>query len=309
MKFYILSQKMRNYRKLFPAQESKKEDEWLLAKDVAVGGIKMYYIYQSIDQFLVDQEKHRKHYYEILNGKMRVFLDIDIPKTTTSYSQVESFLQELSDKILYMYKGTKINIYTTPSTTHYSYHIILPDIVVDSIFYVQNAVRQLKKLNNPLSQFIDDRVYKSNQLFRMLGSSKIEQQIKVPYGDTTDILQDSLVQPIYLTIPLSKKNAINIISRIQYIDSYLYNLLDTLDLHPDWFAFYMNPDPKPTNITSKIFWKQLLSAAVKVQNYSLVENILMKQLPLLSQEEKIPLRRFLSDSRVPDTYINLIPAD
>lgn len=300
---------MRNYRKLLPAQQSVQEEEWLLAKDVAIGGIKMYYIYQSIDQFLTDQEKHRKHYYEVLNGKVRIYLDLDISKSDTSESEVENFLYELSERIHILYPMTKINIYTTPSETHYSYHLILPEIVVDSSLQAQRIVRQIRQLNHPLSKFIDDKVYKTNQLFRMLGSSKIGQQIKIPYGDTSDILQDSLVQPIYLKTSLSKKNAIDIISRIQYIDSYLYNLLDFLGLHPDWFAFYMNSDPIPTNITSKIFWKQLLSAAVKVQNYTLLQNILIKQLPLLSQEEVILLRRFLSNSKVPNTYINLIPAD
>ena len=144
--------------------------------------------------------------------------------------------------------------------------MIVPHVIFQTTLDAQKEVQRIVGLiQNPLRRFIDLKVYKSNQLFRMLGSSKIGESVKEPYeGTPNKYLQDSLVQPIYLVVNLDKSNVIDIVSRLQYIDEYLYNLLETRGLHPNWFAHYMNQGSYETTGIYPTFWKQLITAAIKV---------------------------------------------
>lgn len=57
------------------AQQTLKEGEFLVAKDVAASGIKHFYIFDSIEEFLREQENHHKHYYErMLEAHLSEFL-------------------------------------------------------------------------------------------------------------------------------------------------------------------------------------------------------------------------------------------
>lgn len=208
---------MRSYRKLAPAQESLKEGEFLVAKDVAEGGIKIYQIFESIDEFLEYQELHRKHFYEIINGKQRVYFDIDIPVDNTdniTIQDIEKFITRFKVYIRFYLGTDKINIYTSlPVENRYSYHFVVLDKYVNSntenkklaITIVNSYTDKMSKTKSynesidGLIKYVDLSLYKSNQLLRLLGSTKIgSKSIKVPYSiiehkEEKDIFKDSLI--------------------------------------------------------------------------------------------------------------------
>lgn len=52
---------MRSYKRLIEAQQSLKDGEFLVGKDIASGGIKRYYVFSSLEEFEREQWNHRMH--------------------------------------------------------------------------------------------------------------------------------------------------------------------------------------------------------------------------------------------------------
>lgn len=205
---------MRGYKRLIEAQQSFKPGELLLGKDIASGGIKRYYIFPSVEEFLREQENHRKHYYEVLNGKQRLYFDIDIPipgKSIENTAIVDedrcrAFLDRFTIHLYGCLPGAEINVYTSEAgnSQRYSFHIIVLNyyasdnieckrrvqIIIDSYNRLyRNAkdkgVYSGSDVVDPYVKYIDISLYKRSQLFRVLGSSKIDKyNTKIQYRCT-----------------------------------------------------------------------------------------------------------------------------
>lgn len=74
---------MRGYKRLVETQQSLRPGEFLVAKDIASGGIKRYYVFRDLQEFEREQWNHRMHWYEILPDFRRLYFDIDIPVSNT----------------------------------------------------------------------------------------------------------------------------------------------------------------------------------------------------------------------------------
>jgi len=213
----------RFYKKLADAEQSLQPGELLIAKDVAFdprygGAIKRYYVFPSLEEFLIYQEgPHRHHYYEVIsNGPQRIYFDIDIPISEITYlcnlylGTGDCDVGVISDEFIDIfvnflrkeYPDVKINIYTSHIANKYSYHIVLINQIVKSNLENKKVATELvRKFQNQnpgfydeMAKFVDLSLYKTNQLFRLLGSTKIESNnLKVLYKEDMPGFQYSLI--------------------------------------------------------------------------------------------------------------------
>lgn len=187
---------MRGFKKLILAQNDLKDGEFIVAKDIASGGIKRYYIFESLDEFEEEQHKHRMHWYEIINGRQRLYIDIDIPASAEYADEHEDFIKDMKKHIRKELNKPTINIYSSHTKTRYSYHIVITDRYAKDNIDCKKQIEKLIKSfpdEDPLLEYVDLSVYKRNQLFRLLGSSKIDMgNTKIVYSGSED-LKDSLI--------------------------------------------------------------------------------------------------------------------
>lgn len=177
-----MSKRNTGYPKLAQAQlvYQPEQGHILVAKDVAKGGIKRYYVYKSISEFLKDQEGRSKTYYEVIDGRMsqRLYFDIDIPITSDiSKEGTDSFVLELLEHIKKCADSTEINVYTSHTVSKLSYHIVVQDLYLSGSSECKRKASEIvKSFKHPYTKYIDLSLYKSSQLFRLLGNAKMDSE-------------------------------------------------------------------------------------------------------------------------------------
>lgn len=215
---------MRSYRKLIEAQESLKSGEFIVGKDISEDGYKRYYVFVSLREYLIESERKESHFYEIVNGRQRIYFDVDIPHDklpdgengdSLTPAEVDTMCDDFIDRfIVFMRKTIKdvqINIYTSHTQKRHSYHIVLINkIAKDQVICAQNAIKivhayrdcytKITGEHDDMLRFFDLTLYKRSQLFRLLGSCKMgKDNIKTMYKcdvigkDKLEDLKNSLI--------------------------------------------------------------------------------------------------------------------
>jgi len=197
---------MRYFSELQLAIDYSNPTNLLFASDVKkiAGNVtKRFFVFKDIEEFeqyIQSQAKagYGNHFYEIIDGVQRIYLDIDIPISDVTFPADEA----ITDLIQYIkqtppYLNTRIHTYTSHRANKLSYHIILADVFAHDQTQCKLRVQEL--LNDyedklQLKPYIDMRVYRRHQHFRLLGASKSGvDNVKVPWENTPNDLAESLI--------------------------------------------------------------------------------------------------------------------
>lgn len=131
---------------------------------------KWYLTYNTIEDI---EKAGDKHHYEIINGPQRIYFDIDAKLEDNDIKDFDIFIEDFVKHIKKMYK-TEVNIYESNTKVKLSYHIILCNIAtMDNTQCKARAQEIIDAFDHPYKKYIDMKVYRINQLLRMLGNSKI----------------------------------------------------------------------------------------------------------------------------------------
>lgn len=165
---------------------------YIFAEDVLFNDkiVKQYLYFNDIHHFLKLDNKSN-HYYEVIDGLQRLYIDIDIKNNTKNFNdEVLELKDHLEDKL----SAAIVNIYTSHTTTKQSYHIIVQNYYVNDNVQCRAYIEKLlEDFYLDLKQFIDIRLYNRKQLFRVLGSSKYGiDNTKISWIGSNE-LKDSLV--------------------------------------------------------------------------------------------------------------------
>ena len=88
----------------------------------------------------------------------------------------------------------QINVYTSHTPDKFSFHIVVQNRIADNnIECKRQVVAALEGFEHDLCRYIDLTLYKRNQLFRLLGSSKIDKDNRKIWYCGSKEFQDSLV--------------------------------------------------------------------------------------------------------------------
>lgn len=175
-----------------------KKDHFLFAKDIIKDGtiVKEYYLFAKLSTFL--EINDQKHYYEVISGPQRLYMDIDIPITEEiTKEKIDGFIDDLEKHIKSKY-NTEVNIYSSHIKTKYSFHIIITKIGVRDNVQCKHRIEELLSgFENDYKKYIDMKVYRENQLLRLLGCAKIGKENTKIFirGDKND-LESSLASNI-----------------------------------------------------------------------------------------------------------------
>lgn len=152
--------------------------------------------YVIFDDYKTYFNLSEKHYYEIINDLQKIYFDIDIlnEEGKIKAEDVKEFISSFKDHIKKIY-GDKINIYTSDTKTKYSYHVIIYNVAVkDNVQCRARAEQILETFNHPFKKYIDMKIYRKNQLLRLLGSSKLNKNnTKIIYDCYKEDFLSSLV--------------------------------------------------------------------------------------------------------------------
>ena len=189
---------MKFSKKLEPAKAMTTPGHMLFARDKISKAnivVKEYQVFKHPAQYV--HMKGDKHYYEIINDLQCLYMDIDIPTSNTiNNTIVTSFIDALEKHCKLSY-DTDVNIYSSNVSSKYSYHIILRHIAVkDNTQCRQRITDLLSTFDNEMKQYIDMKVYRKNQLLRLIHSSKIgKDNVKIFVRGSNPSFMDSLVVP------------------------------------------------------------------------------------------------------------------
>lgn len=159
------------FTRLHDAQKAYQKGQILFAADVTESGFKQYCIFESYEGYMKEytnrmNQKKGNHFYEVINGPQKIYLDIDIKGDCDA---VEG-LNQIEKVIMEQYPDAQINIYTSGEK---SYHIIVNGYLVEDAEDNKKRVIEIAyRVTHPIGGFIDLKVYKKNQLFRLLQCSK-----------------------------------------------------------------------------------------------------------------------------------------
>lgn len=184
---------MKVYSKLNRAKSLLKPNQILFAKDKQFGEkiVKEYVVFDSYEQY--EKLKEDKHYYEIINGMQCLYMDIDIPGTEKK-EEVFQFIDDLEKHIKSIY-NTGVNIYCSNTDKKYSYHVKLRSVIAYTNMECRKGIEDmLSTFDHPFKKYIDMKIYRKNQLLRLLGSSKIgKDNVKVFLRGYDNSFEESLI--------------------------------------------------------------------------------------------------------------------
>ena len=97
---------------------------------------------------------------------------------------------------------------------------------------------------------------------------------------------------------MNKSNAVDIMSRRTDLPDDLYRQMEQLNLHPDWFSYYLKNDTpiSPDKEKDPTFWKKLLTASIKNQNLYLAKRIIFKERVNITSTDAIKIRKYVQDT-------------
>lgn len=196
---------MRLYKKINIALEGSHK--YIMSFDVKKGDsnvVKEYIGYDSIDEY-----DGRDNMYEIIRGRQRLYFDVD------SDINLDDEVREFIEHCRSIYHVVNINAtnnelnhhdnnyrdsnvddivcYTSHREGKYSYHIVLQNVYardnVQCKYYCQSLLEGMS-----LKPYVDMKVYKDIQHFRLMGCSKISiNNKKIPWLGKPRTLEDSLI--------------------------------------------------------------------------------------------------------------------
>lgn len=194
---------MKEFTTLEKAKDNVLPGQYLFARDKKGKDdkiVKEYKIFKHINQYVHMQGD--KNYYEIINGWQRLYMDIDILVTEgISIDEVIAFISAL-EKHSCLFYGDTANIYSSNTKTKYSYHIIMETkYAPNNIECKEKIVEMLKTFDHPYKKYIDMKVYRKNQLLRLMGSSKMgKDNVKIFVRGNNSSFESSLVSNIEFLI-------------------------------------------------------------------------------------------------------------
>lgn len=201
---------MRYYKKLSVAKNNLSTSQLLLARDIIYEGdiIKYYYVfdsYQEYEEYIKDIPIEQRNFYEVINSIQRLYMDIDIPDNNIQVHN--QGIHALIQNIQSIYPDAVINVYTSHRETKSSYHVIILNYYVyDNIQCKTRIGKILESFSDPIKQYIDMKIYRKNQLLRLIGNCKIGisntkiQYIGIPNNGLVCELQENMTILPYLDV-------------------------------------------------------------------------------------------------------------
>jgi len=174
---------------------SKLHDDYgkfVVAEDINPRGriVKQYLHFDSIEEFL-SMDNKTNHYYEVIDGVQRLYMDIDIPNNTRDFTED---VINVKDVIKSDYPNAIINIYSSHREKKQSFHIIVKNIYVYDNVQCKYRIQQIvDKCPDEIKQFIDMSIYSRYQLFRLMHSSKFDQHNTKILIEGSESFYDSLI--------------------------------------------------------------------------------------------------------------------
>lgn len=175
---------------------------FVIAQDVNDKGAKQFTSFDSFNNFTLwyNSLTSNKHIYEVIRTDYpsKLYIDLDIANVPLSSAQLIllQIIKELQSFTLYHcnYKSEP-QISESHSDTKKSYHIVFNDIILENHeqrYLFSNEFSDY--LNESLIQYFDKSVYSKNRCFRILGSSKYNQNRPlVPYSNCSTELDNHIV--------------------------------------------------------------------------------------------------------------------
>lgn len=185
------------------------KDKIILAKDVLVrdNPVKKYYPFLNYEKMIEFMQKQPiKHFYEVLKDERKPYFDIEMYCEDTCDGDLNLMKNEfqkifIDELILYFNKKLKkdLNLFSVnisdssgfssqKNKYKISFHVVLSGFKMSTMnmkLLHKDFLNHLKKTKSKLcdygklEQIIDRNVYKSNQLWRMVGSSKINEPDRI----------------------------------------------------------------------------------------------------------------------------------
>jgi hypothetical protein len=172
-----------------------------------MGQTRFFQVFESPESFAKYYKNipvSMRYYYEVIRKDIRkLIIDIDEYVTVDEILDIRDILRNL----IYQKKKclTFPIIFDSSNERKSSYHIVVPDIdfSLEECKYIINIL-------DPMSVYCDKSVYKSNQLFRIEGSTKYGEK-RYKYILDTDSISEDLTRGLafvnYGTVLLSKKES------------------------------------------------------------------------------------------------------
>lgn len=134
------------------------------------------------------REEDRTFLEVIPEGRQKFRLDIDaLCPPTHSYNEARKTIFEELNKINHILNQKRSLIYESVDPLHVkiSYHVVFPELILDSSFECRAVFEELKEKLN-FSHIYDESVYKTLQCFRIEGSKKdASNRYKYLVGETS----------------------------------------------------------------------------------------------------------------------------
>lgn len=208
--FYLTSSDKESLYNDVSYKSSSNEDTFIVCRDelsssgsttTSKDGKKPIYkkfaYYPNCIEFYLKKYKSEteRHYYEIISNGCKGFkpyIDIDMglekefdeetkKKIDTDLFNLVENIKVILSHILLESNTFDVLVYDSSYGTKISYHIVFDKLYVTNNIVLKNIIEyiQEKIKTNPLSEYIDTKVYKMNQQFRLLGSSKLSNPNRV----------------------------------------------------------------------------------------------------------------------------------
>lgn len=214
------------------------------------------------EMFHVVDVSETKCFYEILseNMKRKMYFDIDI--NDKNELDIDKFIYEVCDIILDILPDSYMLVTKSENneTTKCGIHIIIINYYVENVYNAKRFYDNIySNLNEEYKKYFDDKVYKSVQQFRLLFSSKINENRPKRYFKLIPTLN----------VKVDRKMLMNL-SMIQVIDNFIELEIKKI---PENKFFYIESDKKsePINYNDSDIIEQITDEKVsKILN--LVKN-------------------------------------
>jgi hypothetical protein len=124
-------------------------------------------------------------------------MDIDILNPVRDYTED---VHDLIKVIQEFHPNADVKIYISHRDTKQSFHLVIRNVACYDNVQCKHRIELILAHKPEIAQFIDMDVYRSFQLLRILGSSKIDiENVKISsseYSDMENMIRDSLVTNI-----------------------------------------------------------------------------------------------------------------
>lgn len=210
--------------------------------------------YQDYNVFLDSIEPKNRNFHEIIFGLLpqKIKIDIDATSDLIGEQEINDFLKDLDEHIIdlfwisYGYHISTDNIVTTTSSGlsgnvyKFSYHKIIKGYYVVNNDEVDQFTKNLLRIVQPkYKRFIDDKVNKNVQNFRLVGcckygSDRFKMIIDNEKHDPKDTIIRHIVNCTQLPAKVKKKN---IQTQFDIAEEDLNNILEMAKDHTDGFKY------------------------------------------------------------------------